>query len=216
MSRSKKKRFVELEAFSNAYDRDRAGPGGEWIRRHFGNNRPLSLELGCGKGEYTLALGRRFPLRNALGVDRKGDRLWKGARQALEEALRNVLFLRANIEDLRFYLDEGQVDSIWLPFPDPMPKRRQIKHRLLSGSFLALYRLILRPEGRVHLKTDDDALFRFALEAVSDFGGRVVSCIRDVRGAGPGDELLGVRTTFERRHLAEGRRIQYLSFRLGG
>lgn len=216
MSRSKRKRFAELATFANAYDRDRVGPGGDWIRRHFGNDRPLSLELGCGKGEYTLALARRYPGRNALGVDRRGDRLWKGAGQARAEGLRNAVFLRANIEDLHFYLDRGQADAIWLPFPDPMPRRRQSKHRLLSRAYLEMYRLILRPGGCVHLKTDDDGLFRFALGTVSDCGGRVVACLRDSRRAEPDGGLLGVRTNFEDRHIAQGRQIRYLAFQFVG
>lgn len=214
MSRKKRRRFAELKTFPNVFNRDEAGPGGAWIRDHFGTVRPLYLELGCGKGEYTLALARRYPDNHVVAVDRKGDRLWKGAKRALEERLGNALFLRADIEDLHFYLDEGQVSEIWIPFPDPLPKRRQAKHRILSTSLLQTYRRILIPQGLVHLKTDDDGLFNLALQTVERIGGQIRLQSLDIYQSSSYEELLWLSTTFQRRHLEKGKTIKYVAFSL--
>lgn len=213
MARKKRKRFAELERMPNVLDRDEARLGGTWVEEHLGSRRPLALELCCGKGEYTLALARRRPDWHVVGMDRRGDRLWKGARQALEEGLRNVLFLRAEIRDVGLYFAPEQVHQIWLPFPDPMPKRRHAKHRVFSEPYLETYRKLLGPGGSLHLKTDDPGLWEEFQEAVKALEGQFLAWIEDVHAADldglPEADLVRVVTTFECRHLAAGKTIFY-------
>ncbi|GAB4115841.1 MAG: tRNA (guanosine(46)-N7)-methyltransferase TrmB [Acidobacteriota bacterium] len=216
MARKKLKRFAQLPLLPNFRGRDQVGPGGAWVARHFGTERPLILELGCGKGEYALALAARFPDRHVLAVDRKGDRLWCGATAALRQGLDNVVFLRTDALDLTLFLDPGQVETIWLPFPDPLPRRRHAKHRLLSASALEEFRRVLRPGGTVHLKTDDAGLWETTREALAASGGRVVAASSDIYAEAGLDPLVYVSTTFERRHLQQGKRIRYLAFTLDG
>jgi tRNA (guanine-N7-)-methyltransferase len=214
MPRKKLKRFAQLPQLPNFRDRYQVGPGGAWLAEYFGCTRPLILELGCGKGEYALALAARFADRQVLAVDRKGDRLWCGATAALREGLGNVVFLRTDALDLTLFLDPGQVETIWLPFPDPLPRRRHAKHRLLSVSALEGFRRVLRPGGTIHLKTDDAGLWEATREALAASGGRVVAGSTDIHAEAGLDPLVYVSTTFERRHLARGKRIRYLAFTL--
>lgn len=212
MPRKKLKRFAEIETFPNTFTAMDAGLGREWLKGVFGNAHPLILELGCGKGEYSLALAQYFRNRNVVGIDRKGERIWKGAKFAIENNVGNVAFLRARIEELGDFFETGQVDQIWIPFPDPLSKKRQAKHRLLSERFLATYKRILRPGGEVHLKTDDGPLADYAVEIVNDCGGVVTANFKNLYSSGLRHELLQVQTTFERRHLALGKTIKYVSF----
>ncbi len=214
MARKKRKRFEEVERFPNCFDRDDVGPGGTWIHASFGNDHPLILELGCGKGEYSLALAERCPSRNVVGIDRRSDRFWKAARLALTRRISNVAFLRADISDLDLYFDESQVETIWIPFPDPRPKRRHAKHRILARPFLEMYKKILIPGGRVHVKTDDDATVTELLSAVREAGGRVDMAIEDILDQPADEELVSIRTTFEAKHLEQGRSIKYVAFHL--
>ncbi|HUV14474.1 MAG TPA: tRNA (guanosine(46)-N7)-methyltransferase TrmB [Acidobacteriota bacterium] len=213
MSRKKQRRFAELEHLPNALDSSMLSAGGNWVRNLFKNDSPVVLELGCGKGEYTLALARVYRDTNVIGVDRKGDRIWKGAKRALEEPLSNVAFLRARIEHLGDYFDSGQVQEIWMPYPDPLPKRRQAKHRVLSLPFLETYRRILVKGGIVHVKTDDAGLIEYVIETLSEYGRAIVKRVsHDLYAEEPDDELLRIETTYERRHLDVGRTIKYISF----
>jgi len=213
MSRKKQRRFAELEHLPNVLDSSALATGGDWVRAHFGNDRPLVLELGCGKGEYTLALGRSYQDANVIGIDRKGDRIWKGAKRARVEPLDNVAFLRARLEKLSDYFDPGQVREIWMPYPDPLPKRRQAKHRVLSLPFLETYHRILQKGGVVHVKTDDAGLIEYVIETLSEDRRAIVKRLsHDLYAEDPGDELLHIETTYERRHLDAGRTIKYISF----
>jgi tRNA (guanine-N7-)-methyltransferase len=213
MSRKKQRRFAELEHLPNVLDSSALPTGGNWVRTHFENDKSLILELGCGKGEYTLALGRSCPDANVIGVDRKGDRIWKGAKRALAEPLDNVAFLRARLEKLSDYFDPGQVQEIWMPYPDPLPKRRQAKHRILSPPFLETYHKILQTDGIVHVKTDDVGLIENVIEALSEYGRAVVKRLSlDLYAEEPSDGLLRIETTYERRHLDAGKTVKYISF----
>ena len=145
MARKKRLRFAELEKMHNVVDGRRCD--GDWFERAFGPEETVVLELGCGRGEYTLALARSRPDRGVLGVDQNGARLWKGAGQALDEGLTNAFFLRALIEHLEDHVPAGRIGEIWVPFPDPLPKTRQARHRLLSPPFLERYRRLLHPGG---------------------------------------------------------------------
>lgn len=214
MGRKKRRRFEEVRDFPNCVNRDEVGPRGRWVREFFGNDHGLILELGCGKGEYSLALAERFQGRNIVGIDKRSDRFWKAAQQAIARGIPNIVFLRADIADLELYFDGGQVEAIWMPFPDPRPKRRQAKHRILSPPFLEMYRWILVPGGKIHVKTDDDATVDDLLSAVRSVGGRVEESIENLHEQPVDDALLSVRTTFESRHLDRGRTVKYLAFRL--
>ena len=193
---------------ANAVDGQRGEPN--WFDQAFGRERPVVMELGCGRGEYTLALARSRPDIGVLGVDRNGARLWKGAATALEEGLTNARFLRTPIEYLEDHVPAGRVSEIWIPFPDPLRKNRQARHRLLSPQFLERYRRLLWPGGAVHLKTDDTDVVDFAERAVRAAGGRVLdgsdSLLSD-RGGVP-----AVRTTYEKRYRDEGRTIYDRTF----
>lgn len=190
---------------------------GHWSSQVFGNDAPIVLELGCGKGEYTLDLSRRNPGINYIGVDIKGARLWRGAKTATEEKLPNVAFLRTRIEFISAFFAPGEVSEIWLTFSDPQPKR--VNARLTSPVFLDRYRKFLRQGGIVHLKTDSVLLHEYTLEVVSEQGLELLECTSDLYG-NPGDlrqknpELFEVRTYYENMFLAQGCKITYLSFRL--
>ena len=210
MTRKKRLRFAELENMDNVVDGRRCEPN--WFERVFGLKAPIVLELGCGRGEYTLALARSRPDSGVLGVDRNGARLWKGAWKALDDGLRNAVFLRSPVEHLEDHVPPGRVAEIWLPFPDPLPKNRQARHRLLSPLFLERYRRLLLPGGAVHLKTDDSQLVDFAERAVCAAGGRA----REGFGSpsGEGEQGTVVQTTYEKRYRSEGRIIYERTFRL--
>ena len=210
MARQKRLRFADLEKMDNVVDGRRYEP--DWFERAFCLQESVVLELGCGRGEYTLALARSRPDRGVLGVDRNGSRLWKGAREALEEGLSNAFFLRSPVEHLEDHVPPGRVAEIWLPFPDPLPKNRQAGHRLVSPGFLERYRRVLSSGGAVHLKTDNMGLVDFAEQSVRATGGRVLE--GSERLVGDGDDMTAVQTTFEQRYRGEGRTIYDRTFRL--
>jgi tRNA (guanine-N7-)-methyltransferase len=210
MARKKRRRFAELVKMDNVVDGRRSERG--WFEKIFGLQGAVLLELGCGRGEYTLALARSRPERGALGVDRNGGRLWKGARAALDEGLVNAVFLRSPIEYLEDHVPPGRVGEIWLPFPDPLPKNRQARHRLLAPLFLERYRRLLCPGGSVHLRTDDAGLVDFAEQSVRAVGGGVLAGVDGVTDSGDG--VAAVQTTYEKRYRAEGRTIYERAFRL--
>jgi len=212
MTRKKLERFAELKELPNVFDREQALSDEDWIWNHFGDRLPLTLELGCGRGEYTIGLARHDSGRIVIGVDRKGARLWKGARRAMEEGIHNAAFLRSNIEDLVECIGVGQVEEIWIPFPDPLPKRRQAKHRLISRPFLDSYRAILKVGGRIHLKTDEAGLVNYVLGLLQDYPAFIHQNLWDLYGAEPVDPLVAIKTTFELRHLEAGKTIKYLCF----
>ena len=208
MARTKLRRFAALEKMDNVVDGRRCAPG--WFNTAFGPAETAVLELGCGRGEYTLALARSRPNRGVIGVDRNGSRLWMGASRALDEGLTNAFFLRSPVEYLEEHIPAGRVGAIWLPFPDPLPKHRQARHRLPSPPFLERYRRLLCPGGAVHLKTDDSDLVDFAERAVRAAGGRVLG--GSDRRTVDGDMVAAVHTTYERRYRQEGRTIHERTF----
>ncbi|MFQ6113362.1 MAG: tRNA (guanosine(46)-N7)-methyltransferase TrmB, partial [bacterium] len=178
------------------------------------NEHPITLELACGKGEYTVCLVQKFPQRNFIGVDIKGARLWKGAKAALEQNLKNVAFLRIRIEEVTDFFTKNEVDEIWITFPDPYPKKSKANKRLSSPRFLNLYREILRTDGLIHLKTDDADLFNYTLETINAERCIIHEKIEDLNNHSTNDELLGIKTTYEQKYLEAGRTIRYLSFSL--
>jgi len=225
--RNKLQKFSELLRFPNVFENfDPREPGllgengepvsmeGAWRRKLFGNDYPLVLELACGHGDYTLELARRFPQKNFIGVDIKGARIWRGARIAQEEGLRNVAFLRTRIEQLHLFFAEAEVDEIWITFPDPFPRKSKINRRLTAPNFRQQYRKLLSSKGVVHLKTDADSLFEFSIETLAEDDSVVVDYVDDNIYAGPLPLAeLAIKTFYERKHLADGKTIKYIRFR---
>ena len=198
---------------------------GNWHRTFFQNNHPLTLEIGCGKGEYTSGLAQLFPERNFVGVDVKGERIWVGSTIALEKNLKNVAFVRAEAQFLEEFFKEGEVAEIWIPFPDPKAKDRQEKHRLANAPFLQVYKKLLVPGGTVNFKTDNVPLFEYTLGilGVEGFENKAelpekAPTVKDLQYTFDlyQSELLsfhkGIQTRFEERYLQRGRKICYLRF----
>jgi tRNA (guanine-N7-)-methyltransferase len=188
---------------------------GQWASAHFGNEHELVLELGCGQGEYTTGLAERFPQKNFIGIDVKGARLWVGSGYALAHQLSNVAFLRIYIRQLADYFARGEIAEIYLPFPDPRPRERDEKRRLTGPPFLDLYRQVLRPGGKIHLKTDNDMLFRYTLKAVqSQVGVADLMYTLDFYHDSRFQEANPIQTKYEKKYLSQGIKIKYLSFSL--
>ncbi len=220
MSRNKLVRFAANEADPRVVQ-----PGkpifetirGQWRAQFFENDRPLVLELACGYGEYTVGLGAAFPDRNFVGVDIKGSRIWKGASQARALGLTNVGFLRIKIQQLADLFAPGEVDEIWITFPDPRPKDRDEKRRLTHPRFLALYRTVMRPDGWLHLKTDNAALFDYTLGVLGAESppARDLSLTRDLYQSELLTDHRGIRTRYEKLFTAQGCAVHYLRCRIG-
>ncbi len=210
-----------METFSNVFQPpDRAVRDydfflkGQWNRSFFRNDHPVILELGCGKGEYTTGLAGQMPERNYIGMDIKGSRIWKGAKYALENGLHNVAFIRARIEWVESFFAQGEITEIWLLFPDPQEKRKRQKKRLTTPRFLRMYRNIMVPGGTIHLKTDHPAMYHYTRSVARHNGFPILAETEDLYAGQPGDPALNIITFYENRHLAEGRKTHYLSFRL--
>ena len=219
-SKNKLKRFRENETFENVIQPKRQEVldhfrlKGRW-HEEFGNDHPIILELGCGKGEYTLALARKYPDKNFIGIDIKGARLWRGAKTALEEPLKNVRFLRTQIEliDLLFAPDE--VTEIWITFPDPQIKYRRTKHRLVNEEFLKKYHKILKPGGIVHLKTDSEFLHGYLLGVLHTGNHEVIYAHHDIYNTNSAPEIVtSTQTFYEKQFLEKGKPITYVRFRM--
>ena len=189
---------------------------GQWNRQFFLNDHPIILEIGCGKGEYTIGLGRAFPEKNFIGIDIKGEGLWKGAKEALEAGLDNIAFLRIQVERIRHFFSENEVDAIWLTFPDPQLQLSRERKRLTSRRFLDLYQGILKPHGIIHLKTDSRPLFDFTLEMIRQEGHQLLLHTFDLYKDDQ-VEIHGVKdiqTYYEAKYLEQGLPIHYLQFQL--
>ncbi len=189
---------------------------GRWHSDFFHNDKPIVLELGCGKGEYTVALAERDPERNYIGVDIKGARMWRGAKTATERGMKNVGFLRTRIEFITSLFARGEVAEIWITFPDPQLKTRRARKRLTSPLFLERYAEILKPEGYINLKTDSQHLYAYTNEVVRHYGLPCEVSNGDIYGSGFADEVLSVKTAYETQFLKMGLPITYTRFSLGG
>lgn len=185
---------------------------GNWSAGFFGGNQPVVLELACGKGEYTVNLARMFPGKNFIGVDYKGNRIWRGAKTALEENIPNVGFLRIQIENLADYFAPGEVDEIWITFPDPQPQLSREKKRLTSPRFLGMYRQLLKPGGIIHLKTDNDGLHQYTAEKIAELALRLHVRTEDLYHSAYADEVLSIKTYYEKKYLQDNKNINYLKF----
>ncbi len=218
MGRSKLAKFATIAERENVVqdgDELYGQIAGRWNELLFENNRPLVLEVGCGRGEYTVGMARLHPEKNFIGTDIKGARIWKGSTLAIEEQLDNVAFLRTFIENIEENIGEQEVDEIWITFPDPRPKDRDIKRRLTSPKFLDIYNRIVKPGGTVHLKTDNLGLFEFTLEVLKEREASNLIYTFDLYNSDLQDHTMGIYTTYEKQYLSEGIPIKYLQFKIG-
>lgn len=185
---------------------------GRWHTDYFHNENPIVLELGCGKGEYTIGLAKKFPSKNFIGIDIKGARMYTGARQAEEESLANVAFLRTSIELIAEFFAPGEVSEIWITFPDPQMKK--VNKRLTGTRFISLYDRILQPGGTIHLKTDSPFLYTYAAAMVRLNNLPILADTSDLYASGQADDILEIKTFYEQQWLDRGLTIKYLSFTL--
>lgn len=185
---------------------------GNWSS-YFQNDNEKVIELACGRGEYTVGLAERFPERNFIGIDIKGDRIWKGSQYAINHQLDNVAFLRTQIRFLADFFEEGEVDEIWLTFPDPRPKERDEKHRLSNARYLKLYQQVLKKDGWFKFKTDNTELFEYTLEVLTDFQVVDHSFTFDLYKSDYLDEHHGVKTKYEKIWTDKGELIKYMKFK---
>lgn len=223
MSKNKLAKFSELKkldrvfqpSFDEVFQKDYFLKG-NWAEKVFKNKNPLVLELGCGKGEYTLGLAKKFQDKNFIGIDIKGARIWRGAKTANEDKIQNAAFLRTRIELISSFFAQNEVSEIWLTFPDPQEKKRRKKKRLSGSRFLNEYRKFLQDQGKVHLKTDNDILYHYTHELVQYNELETIISTSDLYNSGITDDILGIKTFYEKQYLLEGKTINYIQFRLPG
>ena len=219
MGKGKLQKFADMREYPNVVahhfsiaDATPFPMRGNWGKEFFGNDNPIVIELGCGRGEYTVGLARRYPDKNFIGVDIKGARMWTGATEAIRDGLKNVGFLRTNIEIIDHFFAPGEVSEIWLTFPDPQMKKHT--KRLTSSLFLQRYRNIMLPDGILHLKSDSNFMFTYTRYITEVNKLPVVSCIEDIYADGEAVEPLDIKTYYEQQWLSRGINIKYISFRL--
>ena len=209
MARRKIQRITEVRTLPNVlYEKNSLK--GKWQQAHFKNSNPITLELGCGKSEFSIELALRFPERNFIAVDYRSYILWTGAKAALKKGISNISFLNIFIQNITEYFAEDEIDEIWFIFPDPFPKARHTKHRLLHSNFLELYKKILKKEGIIHLKTDSQDLFDYTKEVLST---EKININNEFKYSDySNDDIIKIQTTFERKFLKVHGSIKYLNF----
>lgn len=190
---------------------------GRWAADFFGNDKPLVVEMGCGRGEYSVELGRHYPDKNFIGIDIKGARLWRGAKSVTEEGIPNVAFLRTRIEFIESFFGENEISELWITFPDPQLRKTRVKKRLTAPEFLKMYAHFLRPDGFINLKTDSQHLHEYTKAVIEENGLSMAECCNDIypNAAKFVRELCTIQTTYEKRYLKEGMAITYVKFSLG-
>ncbi len=212
VSRNKTQKIAETKELPNLLEFP-SGMKDKWNSQFFRQRAPIVIELGCGKGEYTVAMARQFPDKNFIGVDIKGDRMWRGATTCLNKGITNAAFLRIYTEYLAEYFAPGELSEIWITFPDPFPKPSKAKRRMISSRFLKIYESILQPEGIVHLKTDNSAYFEFGLETINASDKwEIIQHTWDLYQSPLMDDLTSIETYYENKWLAEGKTIKYGKF----
>jgi len=213
VGKDKIRRFAEIDTFSNVLQLDAGKPfKGNWANGLFKNNNPVVLELACGKGEYTVNLAQLFPHKNFIGIDYKGNRIWRGAKTALEENVPNVAFLRIQIETLIEYFGTHEIDEIWITFPDPQPQLSREKKRLTSQRFLNMYKPILKRGGCINLKTDNDDFYAYTAEKVEELRLDLHIKTDDLYHSPYANEVLSIKTYYEKKYLEHNKNINYLKF----
>ncbi len=223
MAKNKLKRFAEMNDWTNVFQptlelhpKEEFSLKGRWKNDYFKNDHPIVLELGCGKGEYTVGLAQHYPSKNFIGMDIKGSRMFVGAKEALDADLKNVAFLRSKIDFIESYFSENEIDEIWLTFSDPQPAKPN--KRLTSSPFIQRYRSILKQNGLVHLKTDSDLLFESTVDEIKTHNYPVKELNWDLYASIPADldptirDILHIKTHYEQLFTAKGATIKYCSF----
>lgn len=217
MGKNKLAKFANMEEYPHVFQypfavlQEKGFPmKGKWNEMFFRNDNPIVLELGCGKGEYTVGLAKLFPEKNFIGIDIKGARMWTGAKQSLDEGLQNVAFLRTHIELVNHFFGKDEVSEIWITFPDPQMKKAT--KRMTSTRFMQLYRQLLKPEGIIHLKTDSNFMYTYTREMVKTNDLPVVFETDDLYNSGWADDILKIQTFYEQQWLARGLNIKYIQF----
>jgi tRNA (guanine-N7-)-methyltransferase len=221
VGKNKLKKFAENETFENLFQpsfddvwRKNHPIKGKWNSDFFKNDNPIVLELGCGKGEYTVNLAKMYPGKNFIGVDIKGARLWKGAKEATELKMPNVAFLRTRIENIVSFFNQNEVSEIWITFPDPQPRPAKARKRLSSSRFLTYYQQFAKPNAIIHLKTDSQGLHEYTKALVEQNKLKIQVCTNDLYNSGIVDSILSIRTFYESMFLEQGKTITYLRFEL--
>lgn len=221
-SKNKLRRFKENETFTNVFQPTRDelvntnfNLKGHWQKDVFKNKNEVVLELGCGKGEYSVALAKKYPNKNFIGIDIKGARFWRGAKTAIEENIPNVAFLRTQIELIDHAFAENEVDEIWITFPDPQIKYKRTKHRMTNTKFLNRYKKILKPDGVVNLKTDSEFMHGYTLGLLHGAGHEVLYANHNVyKQEGSPEEVTSIQTFYESQYLEQNKPITYIRFKI--
>ena len=223
MAKRKLQRFAENATFNHFFQPlwEELASGfplrGKWNSDFFGNNNPVIIEMGCGKGEYTVDLSDKYPGRNFIGIDKKGARMWRGAKTSIEENRKNVAFVRTRAENIDLVFGPAEVDEIWITFPEPQPNSPRHSKRFTSPEFISRYRKLLKPGGIIHLKTDSDLFYTYTLEVISESSHELLYNNSDLY-ANPSDpevkDVVDVQTHYEKIWLSQGLTIKYLRFRL--
>lgn len=221
-SKNKLKRFRENEAFENVIqpsreelEKDQFSLKGKWKQEFFKNDNPIVLELGCGKGEYTIGLSKQDSAKNFIGIDIKGARFWRGARTAIEDDLKHVAFIRTQIELIDRVFAENEIDEIWITFPDPQIKYKRTKHRLTNTKFFQKYKHILKPEGLVNLKTDSEFMHGYTLGLLHGEGHEILYAHHDIyKNEYSPKAVREIQTFYEKQYLDQGKPITYIQFRI--
>lgn len=221
MGKNKFKRFQENLTFTclvqpdfeDIFHKDHPLKG-NWANQHFGNSNPVMLELGCGRGEYTVDLARANPEKNFIGIDIKGSRMWRGAKTATDEKLQNAAFLRTRIEFIESFFAPGEISEIWITFPDPQLHKGRVNRRLTSPQFLQQYAKFLTPGGIIHLKTDSQHLYQYTSVLLHYNNITPLHSNDDIYGSGFADPRLSIKTTYETRFLGQGLPITYIAWQL--
>ena len=221
-SKNKLKRFSENETFTNVFQPTREEVvgnefplRGKWNSEFFKNDNPIVLELGCGKGEYSVGLAERFPEKNFIGIDIKGARFWRGAKTAVETGMNNVAFVRTQIELINHIFAENEVSEIWITFPDPQIKYKRTKHRMTNAEFLERYKKILKPSGLMHLKSDSEFMHGYTLGLLHGLGHEVIYANHNIyKNEGAPAEVTGIQTFYESQYLEVNNPFTYIKFRI--
>lgn len=213
MGKGKLVKWELMKSFSNVIEKENRFKG-KWAKEFFKNDNPIVLELACGKGDYAIGMANLFPNKNFIGVDIKGNRLYTGASTATKLELHNVGFLRAQIDHLDDYFEKGEVEEVWITFPDPFPRLGDIKKRLTSPKFIQLYRKFLLPNTIINLKTDSKLLYEFTLEVIDNERLTIVRNYNDVYAMGKNEELFDIQTYYEKMHILDKRMIHFVSFEI--
>lgn len=219
---SKQEKFVDFNSFTNCFTlyfeniQEGLSLSGKWHKDYFKNENPIVLELGCGKGEYSVGLAKNNPNKNYIGVDIKGNRIWTGASEALNAKLNNVAFVRTRIDFIDHCFSENEVSEIWITFPDPQPQKTRARKRLTHMMFINRYKKFLKPGGLVHLKTDSTSFYEYTLEVIAENKFELLFHTNDLYNNCPAgrEELINIKTHYEKLFTDKGEKIKYCCFKI--